>query len=445
MTERIRDAVALAAKGRTIKETLRVNLPAGECTFEFSLRPVLDDRGAVIAIVPEAMEITERLKAEERLRQSQKMEAVGQLTGGIAHDFNNMLAIIIGGLELIERRLAAGNTDVTRYLTLAKDGVTRASALTNRLLAFARRQPLTPEPVDANAMVSGMGELLGRTLGGNVTVQTVLAADLWGIFADVNQLENVVLNLAVNARDAMPDGGTLTIETSNTTLDESGAADLGVPAGDYVVIAVGDTGTGMPPEIVARAFEPFFTTKSLGKGTGLGLSQVFGFVRQSGGQVRILSEVGVGTTVRIYLPRRGRADAQAAAKLASAVARGGSAHEVVLVVEDEARVRSYVAEALRELGYTVIEAASGAEALGIIEAGEKVALLFTDVIMPEMAGRQLAAAAARTLPQLKVLFTTGASHGAEAQPEELDPGANFLAKPFGINQLAAKVRSVLDS
>jgi CheY-like chemotaxis protein len=290
-----------------------------------------------------------------------------------------------------------------------------------------------------------MGELLGRTLGGNVTVKTVLASDLWGIFADVNQLENVVLNLAVNARDAMPDGGTLTIETSNASLDESGAGDLGVPVGDYVLIAVGDTGTGMPPEVVARAFEPFFTTKSLGKGTGLGLSQVFGFVRQSEGQVKILSEVGVGTTVGIYLPRRGGAGAQGAAKLASAVARGGSAHEVVLVVEDEARVRGYVAEALRELGYTVIEAASGAEALGIIEPGEKVTLLFTDVIMPEMAGRQLAAAAARTLPHLKVLFTTGASQSADAQAEALDPGANFLAKPFGINQLAAKVRSVLDS
>ncbi len=385
--------------------------------------------------------------AESKVRQLQKMEAVGQLTGGIAHDFNNMLAVVIGALNLMQRRIARGNADIGRYIEAAMDGATRAAGLTQRLLAFSRQQPLAPETIDANRMMAGINDLLVRTLGEAVHLELVLGAGLWTCRADLNELENVVLNLAVNARDAMPDGGKLTIETANTHIDEAYARDAEIAAGHYVMIAVSDTGTGMPPEVIARAFEPFFTTKGVGQGTGLGLSQVFGFVRQSAGHVRIYSEVGHGTTMKIYLPRDyGEGTAAGKRKVAGATGPlpGGRSEEIVLVVEDEDRVRSLSTEALRELGYTVVHAGNGGEALEIIESGQHVTLLFTDIVMPDMTGRQLADRAKNALPDLKVIYTTGYTRNAVVHNGTLDPGVHFLPKPFGIDQLGLIVRQVLD-
>ncbi|MDP3592168.1 ATP-binding protein [Phenylobacterium sp.] len=387
--------------------------------------------------------VAEQTRAEEALRQSQKMEAIGQLTGGIAHDFNNMLGVVIGGLDLLQRRLQRGDTDVGRYIDGAMEGAERAAALTQRLLAFSRQQPLAPAAIDSNRLVADMSELLIRTLGETVTVETVLAEDLWKAKADPSQLENVILNLAVNARDAMPEGGRLLIETSNVEVDANHAIDVELDSGQYVMLAVSDTGSGMTPEVMAKAFDPFFTTKPVGKGTGLGLSQVFGFVRQSGGQVRIYSEVDHGTTFKIYLPRFWGAEAPAPLK-AAAQPRGGEAHEIILVVEDEQRVRHYSVEALRELGYGVIHASNGAEALEIIRRGEAVDLLFTDIVMPEMTGRQLADQALALRPDLKVIYTTGYTRNAVVHSGVIDPGVNFLAKPFGIRQLGGLVRAVLD-
>jgi PAS domain S-box-containing protein len=388
-------------------------------------------------------EVRERSKAEEQLRQVQKMEAVGQLTGGIAHDFNNMLAVIIGGLNLLQRKLAKGETDVERFVEGAIDGAERAASLTQRLLAFSRQQPLAPKPLNPNRMVSDMSELLARTLGEHIKVETVLGAGLWQVRADPGQLENAVLNLSVNARDAMPKGGKLTIETSNAFVDATFAREFAITPGQYVLIAVADTGAGMTEEVMARAFDPFYTTKGVGKGTGLGLSQVYGFVRQSGGHVKIYSETGVGTTVKIYLPRHyGEAD-EAEAKAAPA-SYGGLASEVVMVVEDEARVRTVSVEALRDLGYGVIEAAGPAEALRILEQGTEIALLFTDVVMPEMSGRELAGRARELLPDLKVLYTTGYTRNAIVHNGILDPGTSLLTKPFSIDELAGTVRRILD-
>jgi PAS domain S-box-containing protein len=390
-------------------------------------------------------EVAHRFKAEEALRQAQKMEAVGQLTGGIAHDFNNMLAVVIGGLNLLQRRIAKGETDVSRYIEAAMEGANRAAGLTQRLLAFSRQQPLAPEPIQANRLVAGMTELLTRTLGEDIKIETVLSAGLWQTSADPGQLESTILNLAVNARDAMPNGGKLTIETANAHVDDDYAREFEISSGQYVLLCVSDTGTGMSPEVMAKAFDPFYTTKMVGKGTGLGLSQVFGFVRQTGGHVKIYSEVGHGTTVKVYLPRFYGEAPTAAPRSAQGAARSGNPGEIVMVVEDEERVRNYSVEALRELGYTVVQADSGAVALRMIEAGQDVTLLFTDVVMPEMNGRELADRAVEKLPKLKVLYTTGYTRNAVVHNGTLDPGTNFLPKPFGIDQLAAKVRSVLDS
>jgi PAS domain S-box-containing protein len=386
----------------------------------------------------------ELLQAEAQLRQSQKMDAVGQLTGGIAHDFNNMLAVIMGGLNLLNRRLQRGETDVSKYIEGAMEGATRAAALTQRLLAFARQQPLAPEPIDANRMVAGMTELLTRALGADVRVETVLSAGLWKAKADPNQLENAILNLAVNARDAMPNGGRLTIETANAHVDEHYADEFAIAPGQYILISVTDTGTGMTADVIAKAFEPFFTTKAVGRGTGLGLSQVFGFVRQSGGHVKIYSEVGLGTTLKLYLPRYyGTAEAAMPQTVSDRTPSGGR-HEVILVVEDEPRVRAFSVDALSDLGYTALAAANGAEALRLIDSEREISMLFTDIVMPDMSGRQLADAAMLKRPQLKVLFTTGYSRNAVVHNGVIDPGTNYLAKPFGIQQLAQKVRSILD-
>lgn len=389
-------------------------------------------------------EVQERSKAEEQLRQMHKMEAVGQLTGGIAHDFNNMLAVIIGGLNLLQRKLSKGETDVERFVEGAVDGAQRAATLTQRLLAFSRQQPLSPEPLSANRMVSDMSEILVRTLGEPIAVQTVLAAGLWQIRADPGQLENAILNLSVNARDAMPAGGKLTIETSNAFVDDAFAREFAIPAGQYVLIAVADSGAGMSADVMAKAFDPFYTTKGVGKGTGLGLSQVYGFVRQSGGHVKIYSEVGVGTTVKIYLPRHYGETPGDDARENPAATHRGLPSEVVMVVEDEDRVRAVSAEALRDLGYTVLEMSGPLEALRMFEAGRKVSLLFTDVVMPEMSGRELADQARARQPDLKVLYTTGYTRNAIVHNGILDPGTNLLTKPFSIDELALKARKLLD-
>jgi PAS domain S-box-containing protein len=394
------------------------------------------------ARVAEAVE--ERLKAEGALRQAQKMEAVGQLTGGIAHDFNNMLAVVLSGLSLLERRLAAGDRDVGRYITAAREGANRAAALTQRLLAFSRQQALSPEPINPNRMVSEMSELLRRTLGESIQLETVLAGGLWRAKADANQLENAVINLAVNARDAMPDGGRLTIETANCHLDETYAAEHAISPGQYVMVAVTDTGTGMPPEVMAKAFDPFFTTKDVGKGTGLGLSQVFGFVKQSGGHVKIYSELGHGTTIKLYLPRLYGPAETPSPKQETAVVLG-SKTEVVLVVEDDSQVLELSVQMLRDLGYGVVEARRGDEALRLLDAHPEVSLLFTDVVMPDMNGRELVEEARRKRPDLKVLFTTGYTRNAIVHNGVLDPGVVLLQKPASFEQLATKIRAVLDS
>jgi PAS domain S-box-containing protein len=418
----------------------------GSCT---DIQDIVDAR-EVLARSREELEwavqerTTKLLEAEAQLRHAQKMEAVGQLTGGVAHDFNNMLAVILGAMNLLERRLARGETDLGRYIEAAKDGANRAAALTQRLLAFSRRQPLQPEIIEPNRMVAGMSELLTRALGEQVKVETVLAAGLWRINADVSQLENAILNLAVNGRDAMANGGRLTVETANTFVSEDYAQQHTMSPGQYVMIAVTDTGTGMSGDILAKAFDPFFTTKEVGKGSGLGLSQVFGFVRQSGGHVKIYSEQGHGTTVKLYLPRHyGEAESREISSRNDEPARGARG-ELVLVVEDDERVRNFSLEALRELGYTVAQADSGAAALALLRSGLTPALLFTDIVMPEMTGRELATLATKGLPALKVLFTTGYTRNAIVHNGVLDAGTHLLQKPFSLEQLAEKVRRVLD-
>ncbi|KRB21409.1 MULTISPECIES: CHASE3 domain-containing protein [Mesorhizobium] len=388
-------------------------------------------------------EIDTREKAESQIRQMQKMEAVGQLTGGIAHDFNNMLAVILSAMNLAQRKLKRGENDIEKFIEAATDAASRAANLTARLLAFSRLQPLAPQVVDTNRLVTGMSDLLHRALGEGIRIETVLAGGLWKIHADPSQIENAILNLAVNARDAMDNDGKLTIETANSHLDEAYASTHAeVTPGQYVMVAVTDTGAGMPPEVIARAFEPFFTTKPVNKGTGLGLSQVFGFVKQSGGHVKIYSEPGEGTTIKIYLPRFFGSEEPAVP-----VGRGKSSvkvTETILVVEDDARVRAATTDAMRELGYTVIHAASGPEALEKLDASSGIALLFTDIVMPVMNGRKLAEEAVARQPGLKVIFTTGFTRNAVVHNGVLDHDVHFLAKPFTIEQLDAKLRDVLD-
>ena len=386
--------------------------------------------------------VAQRERAGEQMRQMQKMQAIGQLTGGIAHDFNNMLAIVIGSLSLMQKRLAQGNNDVSRYADAAMEGAQRAATLTSRLLAFSRQQPLMPVTLDLNKAVAGMSELIRRSIGETIEMETVLAGGLWRTFADASEVENAILNLCVNARDAMPEGGKLTIETANCHLDENYASTRNdVTAGQYVLIAVTDTGTGMSDEVMNRAFDPFFTTKPSGKGTGLGLSQVYGFVKQSGGHIQIYSETGVGSTVKIYLPRTQRAEI--AARQEKAVSPQGSVENVILVVEDEARVRGVSVTALRELGYTVIHAESGDEALGKLRAHPGVSLLFTDIVMPGMNGKALATEALRDFPHLKVLYTTGYTHNAVVHNGVVDADAQLIVKPYTVDQLATKIHEVL--
>jgi PAS domain S-box-containing protein len=383
---------------------------------------------------------------EEALRQSQKMEVVGQLTGGVAHDFNNILQIIMGNLDTARRGVSGASPRVMRALETAANGARRAASLTQRLLAFSRRQPLNPKPIEVNALVSGMSDLLHRTLGENTEVLTLQAAGLWAIEADGTELESAILNLALNARDAMPSGGRLTIETANADIDLAHSAlHAEVLPGQYVVISVSDTGTGMSEDTISRAFEPFFTTKPVGEGTGLGLSQVYGFVKQSGGHVKIYSEFGHGTCIKIYLPRLNNTACDAVLDTQTSTPEA-AAEETILVVEDDDDVRAYSVDILRELGYRVIEAHDGPSALRLLERQFRVDLLFTDIVLPGgMTGAQVAAQARGIKPELKVLFTTGYARNAIVHHGRLDQGVQLITKPFGISDLATRVRDVLDA
>ena len=392
-------------------------------------------------------EAADRERAEEQLRQAQKMEAVGQLTGGLAHDFNNLLTGITGSLELIGVRIAQGRAgELNRYITAAQGAASRAASLTHRLLAFSRRQTLDPKSVDVNSLIIGMDELLRRTVGPEIHVETVLAAELWNTLCDPNQLENAILNLCINARDAMPHGGRLTVATANTIVDENVGRALGMILGPYVAISVLDTGTGMAPDVIARAFDPFFTTKPIGMGTGLGLSMIYGFAKQSGGQVKIESEVGHGTAMRLYLPRHdgGVASEDMAAELADAPR--AIAGETVLVVDDEPTVRMLVTEVLESLGYAALEASDGTSGLRILQANGRIDLLITDVGLPNgMNGRQVADAARQIRPGLKVLFITGYAENAAVGNGYLEPGMHVMIKPFAMEALATRIRAIIAS
>jgi len=391
----------------------------------------------------------ERERVEEVLRQSQKMEAVGQLTGGLAHDFNNLLTGITGSLELMRIRAAQGRTaEFGRYIETAMGSANRAAALIHRLLAFSRRQTLDPKPTAPNGLVGGMADLFRRTVGPGIRVETSLADEPWPTLCDPHQLESALLNLVINARDAMPDGGHLLIETANTVLlDRRGAPrdwpPQDVPPGEYVALSVVDTGTGMAPDVIARAFDPFFTTKPLGQGTGLGLSMIHGFVQQSGGHVRLRSEKGQGTTVTIYLPRHfGTVDDEA--PVDAAFNPPATARAVVLVVEDEPDVRMIILEVLSDLGYMVLEATDGRSGLHILESGVRIDLLLTDVGLPGgMNGRQLADAARQRRPGLSVLFVTGYAEAAVVGNGQMEQGMQVMTKPFAVEALAARVQNMI--
>jgi signal transduction histidine kinase/ActR/RegA family two-component response regulator len=415
------------------------------------------------ALIRDLRERTEALAEETRVRkdaeailvQSQKMESIGLLAGGVAHDFNNLMTVVIGNLDSAERRLArdgtAGAESIGKPIAAAMQGARRAAALTQRLLAFSRQQVLSPQRVDLNRLVAGLSEMLTRTVGETIAVETILGSGLWPTFVDASQLENAIVNLAVNARDAMPDGGRITIETANASLDEAYCQQFGdVAPGQYALLSVSDTGTGISPENLRKVFEPFFTTKSAPAGTGLGLAMIYGFVKQSKGHVRIYSEVGHGTTAKIYLPRMiGAAQAEsvpAAARVESAQSPTARPGEVVLMVEDDEDVLDSTVTLLRELGYSVLAARNGAAALAQLQGSERVDILFTDVVLPQgMNGRALAIEAAALRPTLPVLFTTGYARNAIIHDGRLDPDVRFLAKPYTQQDIAQKLRAVLDA
>jgi len=395
-------------------------------------------------ITPEHESAQALQRAEEALRQSQKMEAIGQLTGGIAHDFNNILTGILGSLELMQRRIAAGRiADVGRYIDAAITSANRAAALTHRLLAFARRQSLDPKPIDVNQLIGSIEELLVRTLGENIAVLTELDASLWLAFSDANQLESALLNLVINARDAMPGGGRLTIATKNAALIGSPSrGDDDFRPGDYVEIAIADTGTGMSPEVLEKVFDPFFTTKPIGQGTGLGLSMIYGFVRQSNGHIQIESTVGEGTVIKLYLPRLLEAAEESALLIEGQTPRAQMG-ETVLVIEDEDAVRMLVIEVLEELGYKTIEAMDSKTALPVLESAQRIDLLVTDVGLPGMNGRQLAEIAREKRPGLGVLFMTGYTQAAAMRGGFLDQGMEMILKPFTVDVLARQIGDML--
>ena len=382
-------------------------------------------------------------KAQDALRQAQKMEAIGQLTGGIAHDFNNLLTGIIGSLDLVRRRMAAKNLeDIPRLMDAASAAALRAAALTHRLLAFGRRQSLDTRPNDVNRIVGGIEDLLRRTLGERIELLCKVCGDLWTALTDANQLESALLNLAINARDAMPDGGRLTIETENVQLDQAYAAlHEEVQPGEYVSISVSDTGVGMTPEVLEKALDPFFTTKPVGEGTGLGLSVIYGFIKQSRGHLRIYSQVGRGTTVKLYLPRALQ-NAVELKPVAIETPRGRG--ETILVVEDDSTVRSIISDALQDLGYSVLTASDARFAIPVLQSNAAIDLLISDVILPHVNGRKLAEMARATRPALKVLFVSGYSENAMVRGELVDAGMDMLTKPFALDTLGAKVHAMIN-
>ncbi|MDP1028588.1 response regulator [Sphingomonas sp. KR1UV-12] len=443
---------ARALSGEEFVEIAPVDRPGDDRYYEMRFNALRDAEGRQIGAFQFVYDVTERLaeqarlrEAEEGLRQAQKMEAVGQLTGGLAHDFNNLLAGISGAFEMIGTRLSQGRgRDVEKYLAAGQGATRRAAALTHRLLAFSRRQTLSPKPIVVNRLMSELVELIQRTVGPDIRVETIAAAGLWPALVDANQLENAILNLCINARDAMPDGGRITIETANKWIDHRTAAERGLEAGQYVTVCVSDTGTGIDKETLARVFDPFFTTKPLGEGTGLGLSMVYGFARQSHGHVRIYSEVGQGTMVCLYLPRHlGDAEEVDEAPLKATPLRAATG-KTVLVVDDEPTVRMLVVDALAELGYACAEAGDGAEGLRILEAAEHIDMLITDVGLPGgMNGRQVAEAARALRPELKILFITGYAENAVLNHGHIARGMEVLTKPFAVDDLTARVDRLL--
>jgi PAS domain S-box-containing protein len=439
------DTVAMLAKGEPVHQFhVRLLKADGEAlAFAWSAVPGDLESGTFYTV---GRDITEELRREEMLRQSQKMEAVGQLTGGLAHDFNNLLAGISGSLELIGMRLAQGRTaEVDKYVTAAQGAARRAASLTHRLLAFSRRQTLAPKRTDVKQLVSSMEELIARTIGPQVELETINAAGLWSSLIDPSQLENAILNLCINARDAMPDGGKITIETGNRWFDRRTAKERGLEPGQYISLCVSDNGTGMSPEVQAKAFDPFFTTKPIGVGTGLGLSMIYGFARQSGGAVSIYSELGQGTMVCVYLPRdAGQAEEADQSCEPATMPRGDG--ETVLIIDDEPTVRMLVSEVLADLGYTAIEAEDGAAGLKVLASHARIDLLVTDVGLPGgLNGRQVADAARTMRPDLKVLFITGYAENAVLNHGHLDSGMHVMTKPFAMDALATRMRELIEA
>jgi PAS domain S-box-containing protein len=440
--------------GKFEAEGWRVRKDGSKFCASVVIDAIRDSTGEVVGFAKVTRDVTERMEAQRALREaqeqlaaSQKMEAVGQLSGGIAHDFNNLLMIVIGNLETGQRHAhESKNPNMQRALNHAMRGAQRAASLTQRLLAFSRRQALNPKPLDINKFLVGSADFLGRSLGEAVEIETVGAAGLWAVEVDANQLEVALLNLAINARDAMPNGGKLTLEAGNAILDrEYCQSNPEVTAGQYVVIGVSDTGSGMSKDVLARAFEPFFTTKELGHGTGLGLSQVYGFVKQSGGHLKIYSEVDQGTTVKIYLPRYFGTDDND--QLVEGELLGQAENgENILIVEDDDDLRAYLTDVVRGLGYGVLNAANGKRALDLLnQAKSPIALLLTDVVMPGMTGRELADNATKLRPNLRVLYMTGYSRNAISHHGRLDPRLDVLQKPITQGELAARLRDALDA
>lgn len=394
-----------------------------------------------------AARTAELMQAEEKLRQSQKMEAVGQLTGGLAHDFNNLLAGISGALELMNTRIAQGRwNDVDKYIVTAQGAAKRAAALTHRLLAFSRRQTLDPQPTDVNRLMKGMTDLIQRTVGPSIVVETIGTIGLWPTLVDASQLENALLNLCINARDAMPDGGRITIEANNQWIEGDVARMHDMPEGHYLSLCVTDTGTGMTPDVIAKAFDPFFTTKPIGQGTGLGLSMIYGFANQSGGRVRIQSQVGKGTSISLYLPRYDGTATRDESDVHQAPFEFTQSGETILIVDDEPTVRMLLTDALGDLGYTLIEAADSLAGLKLLRSDVHIDLLITDVGLPGgMNGRQMADAGREVRPHLKTLFITGYAENAAIGDEQLGPGMRVLTKPFAIDALAARVQELMSA
>ena len=447
------DVVARLQSGQPVHQFHVRLLTAGGEAIPYAWSAVPDaDLGSGIFytvgrdISEETAAAAELARTQDALRQSQKMEAVGQLTGGIAHDFNNLLAGISGSLELIQKRIFdLGIAGFDRHLGIAQASTQRAAALTQRLLAFSRRQTLDPKPLDVNRLVAGVEDLLRRSVNPNIEIAVVGAVGLWPIKVDAPQLENAILNLVLNARDAMPDGGRIMIETANKWIDDRAGKERELAPGQYISLCVTDTGTGMTPEVIERAFDPFYTTKPLGQGTGLGLSMIHGFVRQSGGQVRVYSEMGHGTTMCLYFPRyTGELDADSPAEADATVEQGFG--EAVLVIDDEEPIRMLISDVLGEAGYQVLEAADGPSGLKILESDARIDLLITDVGLPGgFNGRQVADAARRTRPDLKVLFVTGYAENAVVGNGHLDPGMQVITKPFAMSTLALRVREIIEA